>query len=505
MLNPFNKDSLRFRITIGNILVLTFILFSFIIVLNLSIHSILNADINRRLKYVAEEYYDFIIKKLVPRTVVITNISGRGQFIVINKSGFPLPPPPPPEFKIPANSELPAGKRYFIKGIYYSNDGDIIHCQSQFAPPPSPIDLDSFIKAEESKKEVYSNRVYNNSKYRLLYTPIVVEGIVLGTIQSAMPLGEYETMVETINKILLAFLPFALLIAWVSGQSLTNRILEPIKRMTQAADRITDSDLSLRLPVTGKDEFAYLGNTLNNMLSRLERAFNRLTEAFERERIFTSDASHELRTPLTVIKASTTLALRKERDCDYYKKSLLEVESATKHMEGIIEDMLTLARADNNTLRLQFENLSIKELIEDITNMISPLLESRTVNISLEDEDRKVYGDYKQLKGVLKNLLENAIRHTDSDGKIGIRTEHGDEKLTIAVTDNGDGIPAEHLPHITERFYRVDSSRNRKAGGSGLGLAICKRIVELHNGAIEISSEVGKGSEIRVILPDKKS
>ncbi len=480
-------------------MVLAVMLFSFIMILNFSIRSILMSDIDKRLEYVSGHYYTFILESLVPRTTVVTDLSGKRQIIITNKLGYTAPPPPP-QFSISDNSQIPLRKRVYIRGIYYSPSGEILHTQDQNLIGQPPLDPAGFLKARTGY-ELYTYAVHKSRKYRILYHPVILDGTLLGIIQSTMPVDEYETLIETINIILISFIPLALVVAGASGLILTKKMLEPVRQMATAADTISVTDLSRRLPLSGYDEFAKLGGTINHMLGRLENSFDELKEAFNREQQFTSDASHELRTPLTAIKAGSSLALRHDRDSAYYKKTLSEIEQSADYMNTMISNLLNIARSENGGITLNCSEVDGSKLCEEAVAMVKEIRGNKTININISEKGLKFVGDYDQLKRLLVNLLENSIRHTNKKGCITLKAQKENQSVILTVTDNGEGILPEHLPYLTQRFYRADKSRDRKIGGTGLGLAICKSIAQLHKGTISIKSSPGEGTEVTVTFP----
>jgi len=246
-----------------------------------------------------------------------------------------------------------------------------------------------------------------------------------------------------------------------------------------------------------------LAVTFNDTLSRLQDAFVRLQESLEQQRRLTADASHELRTPLTVIKAHTSLSLTSVRSRDQYLATIKSVDLAADIMSRIVQDLLLLARADAGQLLVQNELQSIGSIVEDSVEA-AKALDGPPIELAEIDPDILVQGDSHLLGRVILNVLSNAKRHTPDEGLVSVSAELIGANVVVKVIDNGEGIPAEHLPHIGERFYRVDASRERSRGGTGLGLAICKTILSAHNGSLTIESEEGKGATVKITLPVAK-
>jgi len=289
--------------------------------------------------------------------------------------------------------------------------------------------------------------------------------------------------------------PLTLVLAGAGGIFLAQRALKPVDQITRTAHEIEESDLSRRIPVQSKDELGRLAATLNQMIERLEKAF-------KRQQRFTSDASHELRTPLAVIQAESTLALNKERTANEYKQSLEIVSNESMLMAKVVDQLLTLARADSGKEQLSFEEIDLSELLAGVAAHAEILCRDKGLEFySDRMETILVSGDRAKLRELFLNLLDNAIRYSPDGGKISLTLRRAEEMAVISIADTGIGISEEDIPHIFERFYRVDKARSRVENGVGLGLAICKYIAEIHGGRIEVISRLGEGSTFSVWLP----
>ena len=244
-----------------------------------------------------------------------------------------------------------------------------------------------------------------------------------------------------------------------------------------------------------KDELGRLAATLNAMIGRLEKAF-------QRQKQFTSDASHELRAPLAVIEAESSLALQKERPPSDYRQSLETISQESKQMSSLIEQLLTLARADAGKEQWNFTDVNLGRAITNLSADVEVLCQEKGLSCQLgQIQDLVVKGDAARLRELFMNLLDNAIRYTPAPGTVSVSLHREGEMAIVAIKDTGVGIAAEDMPFIFERFYRVDKARSRAQGGTGLGLAICRYIAEAHGGKIEVESQVGVGSTFSVWLP----
>jgi heavy metal sensor kinase len=288
-----------------------------------------------------------------------------------------------------------------------------------------------------------------------------------------------------------------IVLAGLGGLFLAERALKPVQQITKTAQNIEGSDLSQRIDVKTDDELGRLASTLNEMIGRLEESFNR-------QRQFTADASHELRTPLAIMQAEATLALSKERSPDDYRKSLETISQESDYMSSVIGKLLFLARSDAGKEQLSFEDVELKGLITGLASNIEALAQDKGIKFVVDaKEELTVNGDKVKLRQLFINILENAVRYTPIAGQISVSLVQKDANAVVAIADTGIGIPPEHLPHIFERFYRVDKARARADGGVGLGLAIAKIIAESHKGKIEVESELGKGTTFTISLPLK--
>jgi len=289
--------------------------------------------------------------------------------------------------------------------------------------------------------------------------------------------------------------PLTLVLAGAGGIFLAQRALKPVDQITRTAHEIEESDLSRRIPVQSKDELGRLASTLNQMIERLEKAF-------KRQQRFTSDASHELRTPLAVIQAESTLALNKERTANEYKQSLEIVSNESMLMAKVVDQLLTLARADSGKEQLSFEELDLSELLTGVAAHAEILCRDKGIEFHPDGMETILgSGDRAKLQELFLNLLDNAIRYSPDGGKISLTLRRAEESAVISIADIGIGISEEDIPYIFERFYRVDKARSRVENGAGLGLAICKYIAEIHGGRIEVISRLGEGSTFSVWLP----
>ena len=283
--------------------------------------------------------------------------------------------------------------------------------------------------------------------------------------------------------------------ALIGGWFLASRALKPVDTITRTARAISEKDLSQRIEVTSDDELGRLAATLNQMIERLSAAFNQ-------QRQFTADASHELRTPLAVIQAESSLALNKERTEEEYKKSLELISQESSYLSSLVSKLLYLAHGDAREESGNPEEFDLQELLSFLCEDVEILAREKGLEFKAGPFTASmIKGDKIKMRQMFINIMENAIKYTPAGGCVSVSASKKNSTAIVAIKDTGAGIPPEHLPHIFERFYRVDKARSRSEGGTGLGLAIAQQIAVLHNGKIEVESDTGKGTTFYITMP----
>ncbi len=392
------------------------------------------------------------------------------------------PPPPPPNSRQPFRGVMLDLQR---RPLAHDN-----------APIYAPDDIQRGLEGEQ----ILSNIMDGDTPLRIITQPITEAGRVVGVAQHAAPLDEvYRVQSELRNTLILLF-PVAMGVIAIAVNYLVRRSLLPVRSISRTAERMGSDDLARRLPVYGDDEFAELSATLNGMLARLQNSFQRQEEVLEQQRQFVADASHELRTPLTVIKANADLYQKGERTAEAYRNTLGVIGRSANTMNRLVQDLLLLAKADSGQLQVQHENIDAQDLMGEVAETFANREGAKLIVSGMEGE-AKLRGAFDNLKRVLTNLLENAYRYTPEEGEIVLSLTADEKQVHFTVQDTGSGIAPEHLPRLTERFYRVDTARARALGGTGLGLSICKSIVDTHQGSLVIESAEGEGTTVTVSLP----
>ncbi len=302
------------------------------------------------------------------------------------------------------------------------------------------------------------------------------------------------------GEVLLLGFPIAVLLAGFGGYALARKALSPIDSMATQATKISAERLGDRLSIeNSQDELGKLGTVFNDMLGRLQAAFDQL-------RRFTADASHELRTPLTAIRSVGEVALQDQRSPADYRDVIGSMLEEVDRLTRLSESLLALSRADAGHVQLQREYISLLRLAKEGSSVIEVLAEEKRQQIEIEgDADLHVFVDRLILRQAIVNLLDNAIKYSPAGSRILVEVQSGgDKQVFLEVVDQGPGIPNEHQPYVFDRFYRVDKARTREWGGTGLGLSITRWAVEAHGGEITLKSEEGHGSTFRVSLPVAK-
>lgn len=227
----------------------------------------------------------------------------------------------------------------------------------------------------------------------------------------------------------------------------------------------------------------------------------RLQSAFQRQQQFTADASHELRTPVAVLLAQSECALFGGDSLDEHRQALVACQRAGKRMQSLIEGLLTLARCDAGNVLSERREVDLAEVVKSSVRMLAPTAEEKNISVTSDLQPAQVMGDANRLSQVVVNLVQHAIIYNKPGGQVRVKLHSADQNVSLAITDTGIGIAADHLPHIYDRFYRVDPSRSEQGAASGLGLAITQEIIHAHGGHIEVLSQPGVGSTFAVHLP----
>jgi heavy metal sensor kinase len=317
-------------------------------------------------------------------------------------------------------------------------------------------------------------------------------------IQAAVTLVPNERALAELVTVLLTLGPVALGCAVGGGYWLARKALAPVDRMAATAAEITATRLDRRLAEPdAQDELGYLAQTFNAMIERLQRSFDEV-------RRFTADAAHELRTPLAAMRTEAEVALRSPRSADRDARTLEYLLEEIERLTRLVSHLLFLCREDAGARVIEFKRISLGPLVRDVAEHIEVAAREKGVELVVNlRNDCLVDGESDRLRQLFFNLFDNAIKYTPPGGRVTVADGPPNGQVSVTINDTGIGIADEHLPHVFDRFYRADRARGTETGGTGLGLAICRSIAESHGGRLEIASEVGSGTRVSLLLPNR--
>lgn len=345
------------------------------------------------------------------------------------------------------------------------------------------------------KGDSYQTIHFQNDPIRLFYHLVRFQGRPFFIIQIAKPLYEIKKTLTRLGIIISFIIPLGVALACLAGWFLAKRFLSPVDQMIQQARKITAAYLKSRLPRTHtQDELDRLAETLNEMIDRLEASTRAVQE-------FSSNVSHEFKTPLAIIRGEIDLALRRARSQEDLQQTIGVINEEVNGLIRLVDDLMLLVRNDAKQLILQKKNLSLAPVLEQVVRLCHDRALEAGIEVALEaPRDAEVLGDEIYLKRLFTNLLDNAIKFTESQGKVTLRlgmSESGN--VIVSVQDTGTGIDPKLLENLGTRFYRADQARSKE--GAGLGLSIVKAICNAHHGVLRFESLPGQGTRVFVELP----
>ena len=451
----------------------------------------------------------FLRQVQVLRTETETRLTAQAtQFATLLRAPIRRPPDEEHEEEFPSFSEdnLFFMNEHLLFAIL-SQDGSAVQTSEHF-----PTDALTALTAAWAKNPTISieytlaeeNEAHETQRYLFLITPVELEHDIHAQLVLGSPIDQNHQL-PRLALALVAVFGLTLLIAFGGGFWLADQAMRPVQTITRTARDLGEHYLNRRLNLNRPDELGELAATFDQMLARLQ-------SAFERQRRFTADASHELRTPLTIIELETNRALERHRTPKEYEKTLLTIQTENEWMSRLVNELLTLARMDSGRAKLHPEKLDLSELAVDAVERLTALAEKNHVQLNTGAlEESFVNADRDYLTHLLTNLIENGIKYANSAAprvavETGTAPRAGENWAWVRVTDNGPGIPPEHLPHLFDRFYRIDEARTREddestASGTGLGLAIVLSIAQALGGTVDVQSEVGQGTVFTIWLP----
>ena len=348
----------------------------------------------------------------------------------------------------------------------------------------------------QDKNSIYRPKNYRISKklFSLVATIEEADGQPY-IIQLAQDRSSDEQFATQFAFVLGGALGLGILASAMIAIAVTKRGLWPLQQMTQSLERIGPAHLDERVgKTTWPRELQPVATAFDEMLARLENSFTKLSQ-------FSADLAHELRTPISNIRGEAEVTLTRPRTSEDYRNVIESIAAECERLSGIVDNLLFLARAEGVDRQIERGVFAARPAIEKIAAYYRTIAEERGISITNKG-DGDVCADALLFDRALSNLLDNALRFTPDGGKITIATKTKTDRTELAVEDTGCGIPPQHLPHVCDRFYRVDSSRSPR--GTGLGLALVKSITDLHGGSVTVSSEVNRGTTVTLIFPTRR-
>lgn len=352
----------------------------------------------------------------------------------------------------------------------------------------------------------HSTRFSDTLDYNMKYVAVRIDDRdrILAVVRFALPLSKVQLQIRFIYKVVLLGAVVTVVIALTIAYFVSKSITSPIRQMQQTAHRIARGDFSSRLKVTSKNELGQLAKSMNMMADELQQKIENLKKMDTMRTDFVANVSHELKTPLTLIKGY--IETLQDGAIDDREKAEKFISIITEHADrlgNIVDDLLSLSELELSSDCLHKTDFDLKTLINDVALSFGHSLSKKSLVLNIEPRQGnfRIKADPDKIEQIFVNLIDNAIKYTEQNGRIDVSILEEQENITVIVEDNGIGIAREHIDRVFERFYRVDKARSRRLGGTGLGLGIAKHITLAHKGQIRIESEPDKGTKVFVCLP----
>lgn len=344
---------------------------------------------------------------------------------------------------------------------------------------------------DEKLDNTFIDTYLNNKPIRQIQVPLFDNKKVVGHLFVAMSLDDATMILTNLRNTLFIAFPLILIVLFLIARLIAGRSIRPVSMITETSGRITRDNLKDRIVLPqNKDELYVLSKTINDLLDRIENAV-------EREKQFTSDASHELRTPLTVLKGTLEVLIRKPRSQSEYEDKINFCISEVNRLNNLVDQLLLLARFENQKQSLKIEKVYLNALILDILTLYSGKINAKKIHLKHSFLDNYyINSDNYLVSIIISNIISNAIKYTNENGEISISLSQKNNKTICTISDNGIGISKDDLDKIFNPFYRSNATNHPDIKGSGLGLSIVKRLAQLLNTTFEIHSEINKGTTI---------
>ena len=362
----------------------------------------------------------------------------------------------------------------------------------------SPAEIERILSLPDKATEIHIRRDPSGTAYMIKAGTMIDKDKNKYFLAIGRSLGPFYRTVDGFTRMFLIVTPGFLALAILLGWSLAGRAIRPVDDVAHAAQTITGSNLSLQIPLRNA------GDELDHLIDSFNRMTARLNQSFEQIRRFSTDVSHELRTPLTAIRGQLEVALFTAESPEQYRDAIVNALEDVEKLSSIVRALLLLSQAESGQLVLQKAPLDLSEVAADVVDQFQIPAEERGVALSAElAPGIVVSADRTQIERLISNLLSNAVKYTPQGGAVKVRAGLDESAgwAQLVVEDTGFGIPAENLPHIFDRFYRVRNAQTNLAHGLGLGLSFVAWIVEVHGGRIDVASTEGEGSRFTILLP----
>jgi signal transduction histidine kinase len=368
---------------------------------------------------------------------------------------------------------------------------------------PYAIDYETLIGKEEREQLLKGEPVLKSGfeerfgrKILSVAIPLLDNSRLEGIIYLYVPLAKISELTVDFSFLwLVGGVAFILLAAFL-GFKMLHKLTRPLTAMKEAAEKVSKGDYSAKVDIKSSDEIGQLANAFNHMSESIQKED-------EKKREFLADVSHELRTPISYIKGySEALETGLIKNAEEQGKYLKLINREAGRMVKIVADLLDLSRLDAEEYKLMKNPFPLAQLIEDFIIKYGPAMEEKRISLTLDlDPDIIINADEGRMEQIFQNIIDNAIRYTESEGEISISLLKHSFGCVVEIKDTGIGIPEEDIQNLTSRFYRVNKARSRADGGTGLGLAIVNKLVNLHEGRMEITSKLDKGTTVKLYFP----
>lgn len=336
----------------------------------------------------------------------------------------------------------------------------------------------------------YFNSNFGGVMVRQAQVPLVKSnGTIEGYLIVAVPVKNALLVLQDLQDIFLFSFPLIILTLFILTRLIAGKSISPIEKVIATAEKMTQTNLDHRIPLPyHHDELYRLSVTINALISRMQ-------DAFQREKHFTADASHELKTPLAIVKGTLEVLIRKPREREHYEARIQFCLKELNRMAKLIDQLLMLARYESSKMNPHIEKVELSQHIDRLTERMLPSATTKEIAITIDqNENTWISADPGMLDMILDNILSNAIKYSPNNSTIAIAVKNNANTIVCSISNQGAGIPEEKLHAIFERFYRVDESRNSGTGGFGLGLSIVKKLADLQQIEVSVTSETSKGT-----------